>query len=784
MPFTLPWTKSDWPGTDVVLDGFDRPKLARLRLERFARGSDNYHVDVVLGPQLRSAAETYVKALVRDRVRSWWNQPLQPFSDSIVQAFGKVLIDHHHAAVKQARSDNRIERLQLFELSVLKLLLDQIDDELTALRTELEDARSTPARQLNGQSLQYHQQAVVLARRSWHIRYQVAKQVIRELMRIEHGRLRKVRKAVLGLSWPLPELMLNNPALQLEGGGDPRDFCIDYPIVLHDIEVAARINRCMLTLSAEWLPAAVEMPPEQLPSESFLPGVNRQDQSGTRALLESERRVRHLFTQIELNDPGTSWMDVPDNACALLGGMEAVWPNASRWRHPGITGLQRHLNRQFERHLQQSGLLQSVRASYELAAIYPAIGLVDGETLLFDYLRGELGRPEAKRKLAALDGVSDANSLLRRIDQARKAHGRQPDAGRQQLVARFAADFLRMRRDLKFAWRALVGMDGIRLLSDEAVQAVEQDTLQVFCRDGVVSGKLGSVVGHVIIKVDVRGASEIATQMRRRNMNPASHFSRYFFDPITRSLDRYGAQKVVVEGDAVMLAVAEYGGESAERMAVARASCLATRILEFVAGMNAENERVGLPALEVGIGIAYADEPPTYLYDHGRKVTISPAINQARQLSSCHALMRQSCPLPDGTGLCVAIPVHGDGDAADTLVRYNVNGIELDASAFAHLHVELTMRRLNLRGRKSGNRQVLFAGTCTDTLGEGHLLVVRERGIKLWMGKQLLDTQEDGRRFYEVVADPQLTERVAARLAEEELTSNGVRSLPTRKEIS
>ncbi len=764
------WFNSAWPGTDAVLDGFERPKMARLRLERFPRGVDNYHIDVALGPALVKATQTYVNALVRESVQHLWKQPVQPFSDSILQAFGRIVAEHHNAVVKQARSDNRLERVQLFELSVLKLLLEQVDAELSALRLELEEARSAPARQLNGQSLELHRHAVTLARQSWHVRYRVARQVMREYLRIEHSRLRKVRKSVLGVSWPLPERLISNPLLQLEGSGDQRDFARVYPLLLHDSETAVAVNRCVLDVFAEWLPAAVQMPPRQLPAESFLPGVNRQDQGSTRSLLETERRVRQLFVRGELSDAGTNWMDEPDNACALLGGAGEAWPAAFGWRQPGIAGLQRHLNTQLERALKRAGLLAAVRASYVFASIYPALGLVDAEGLLFDYLKGDIGRADMKRRLDNADGVKDAAATLRRIEQLRKDAAKQPEMRRRQLIARFADDFLRLRRDLKFAWRALVGMDGIRLVVDEREQALamENETLQVFCREDVALASRGSVVGHVIIKADVRGASEIVTQMRRRNMNPASHFSRYFYDPITRSLERFGAHKVVVEGDAVMLAVLEHGDETAERMAVARACCLAVKILEFAEQMNAENERIGLPPIELGLGVSYADEAPTYLYDHGRKVTISPAIHSARRLSSCHALLRRSCPLPGGRGLCVATPVHGEDDANETLVRYNVNGIELDAEAFAQLHVELSMRRMSTREKQSSHREVLFAGNCADTRGESHLLVVRERRIKLWVGRQLLDAHEDARRFYEVVTDQRLITRVLDRLPSDE----------------
>lgn len=767
MARAFPWLASAQPTADVVLDGFKRPKVSRLRLERFPRGADNYHIDVLLGAVLVRAVTAYVNALAREQALRIWGQPAQPFNDAIAQAFRSVIVDHHNAVVKQARSENRLERVQLFELALLKLLLDQVDAALLALRAELEVARTAPSRQHNGQSLHYHQQAVALARESSHMRYRIARHLVQEWMRLSHAKLTKIRKSVLGTSWPLPEVMLANPILQLEGGGDVADFSRVYPMVLQDTETATRANACLLDLCAEWLPAAVERPPKELPAESYLPGANRQDQGSTRSLLETERRVRHLFSQNELADLGSNWMDEPENASALLGGYEISWPSPQGWQDTDIAGLQRHLNREFEQRLRKAELWPAITASYEFDAIYPVLGLIDAETLLFDFLNGKITRTDMRRRLGSLDSVRDAGEVLRRIDQLRKAHRNAGEFGRRQSVARFAEDLLRLRRDYKFAWRALIGMDCIRIVFDERERrlATENESLQVFCREADDPEGLGDLVGHVVIKVDVRGASEIAAQLRQRKLNPASHFSRYFYDPITRSLDRYGANKVVVEGDTVMLSVLEYGGESAERLAVARACCLAVQIIGFVDQMNAENLRLELPPLEVGVGIAYSDEAPTYLYDHGRKVTISSAINRARAMSACHAILRESCSMTNNRGLYVAAPVQGEAEHNDTLVRYNVNGIELDEAAFAELNVELSMRRLSARDKRSRSAEVLYAGYCTDVRGDSQLLVVRERCIKLWIGRQLLDAREDGRRFQEVITDEELIARVAKRLS-------------------
>lgn len=757
--------KPAWPSPEAVLSGFNRPKFVRLRFERFPRGADNYHIDVALGPVLGKAVASYISALVREHVQHLWKQPVSAYSDSACEGFRRVLVDHHSAVVKQARSASRLERVQLFQLSVLKLLLDQTDAELANVRRELEDARSQPARQLNGQSLQLHRQSVILARHAPHVRYRVTKRLIRELMRLDHGSMRKLRKSVLGLSWPIPENMLTNPVLQLDGLGSVRDFSRIYPMLLHDEADCYRVNRLVLNTLANWLPANVDPNGEQPAPDGTAASPGRGEQGASRGLLDTERRVRRMFSQQEINDSAATWLDLPDNATALLGGTEERWPRPCQWHHPGITGLQRHLSSRFETRLKRAGLMPAVSASYALSAMYPSLGLVDVESLVYEFLKGGIGRREMIRRLRGVEGVSDAAALVRRIEQLRRDYEKDPLSGKRQLMARFIGDFLRLRRDLKLAWRMFVGMDNVRLLNDERELelSLANNSLQVFCREDVAVDTRGSVIGHVIIKVDVRGSEEISTQMRSRNLNPAAHFSRFFYDPITRMLDRFAGNKVVVEGDSVMLSVLEYGGDAAERLAVARACCLAIRILELVDVMNAEHERIGLPRIELGLGVAYADEPPTYLYDHGRKVTISPAIRRARRMSSCHGLMRSTCPLPGDRGLCVVSPVHAEG-GGETLVRYNVNGIEIDAAAFAQLHVEISLRRLTMRERGGKLATVLYAGTCSDTQGDSHLLVVRERPVKLWMGKQLLETEEEGRRYYEVVTDPRIVGRVAERL--------------------
>jgi hypothetical protein len=741
-----------------------------LRLDRFPRGVDNLHIDVALGPVLGRAVGNYISALVRENAQRLWQQPVSAFSDAVVESFGGLLQEHHLTVVKGARASNRLERVQLFQLAVLKLFLNLIDAELSALRLGLNDARGRPASQLSGQSLELHRHAVILGRHAEHVRYRIANQLMREYMRLERGGMRNLRKAVLGLSWPVPESMLNNPVLQLDGVGAARDFYRIYPLLLQDPATSRTVSRCVMDAFSEWLPENMQPSVQQNPTMASPFPADRLDQGNARGFLETERRVRGLIGQLELNEGPGTWLDCPDNAIALLGGAAAHWPQPGPWRQRGIDRLQRDLSKRLASSLAGAGLMRAVTASYELAAIYPLSGLVDAESLVFDFLKGVVKRRDMMRRLGGMEGVSDARVPMRRIEGLCKDYRGGVEARKQQLLARFAGDFLRLRRDLKLGWRTFVAMDSLRLVTEEGELGRFQDNpaLQVFCRAPVPEDTRSSVNGHVIVKADIRGFAEVTVQMRRRNLDPAAHFSRFFYDPVNRLLDQFGAQKVVVEGDALILSLLERGAEEVDCLAVARGCCLAARIILVMDAMNAENDRIGLPRVELGLGVAYADEAPTYLYDHARKVIISPAIQRARLLSSCHVPLRETCSLPGGRGVCVASAVPGepvDGRGGETLFRYNVNGIELDATAFAQLNVEISLRRL----RRNGKRPATFyAGRCPDVNGESHWLVVRERVVKMWIGRQLLKAGDEGRRYYEVVSDPRLIERIDAKLSRDD----------------
>jgi hypothetical protein len=253
--------------------------------------------------------------------------------------------------------------------------------------------------------------------------------------------------------------------------------------------------------------------------------------------------------------------------------------------------------------------------------------------------------------------------------------------------------------------------------------------------------------------------------MIREGLNPASYFSQNLFDPINKLLEKYGAEKVFVEGDAVILMLLEYA--SPPSPVVARACALAYDIIDEVLGRNSESRHLGLPELELGIGISYVDEAPCYLFDAGRKITISPAINRADRLSSCTHRDLDLFGRVAARGvevirhLKVANKVSGDADYC----RYNVNGIELDAAAFDHLNGEIVLKKVKAKslGKKDGDRY--YVGRFPDAAGKTRWQVLRQSKIKVWDGKKLQPAKKSGHSFYELMTDPEVLNRTREKLS-------------------
>jgi class 3 adenylate cyclase len=298
-------------------------------------------------------------------------------------------------------------------------------------------------------------------------------------------------------------------------------------------------------------------------------------------------------------------------------------------------------------------------------------------------------------------------------------------------------------------------MDKIRILTQKRDLDLSRsnNSLHTFFIGDEAGADETGIINHAIIKADLRGSTRITEQLVKRGLNPATHFSLNFFDPINKLLDSFGAEKVFVEGDAVILSIMELAEKKGDWMCVSRACGLSRKIIEVMDNQNSKNISNGLPALEMGIGIAFSNGPPAFLYDGDHRIMISSAINRASQLSNCSAMLRndQMDTLTGGRGLRVVAADEEKMEkiADDKLLRYNVNGIELDAPAFFKLQKELSLMKVS--GTEQDSRY--FMGRYPDSQGTIHTLVLRESLVRIWRHNCLQEEDKRGRRYYEVVSN-------------------------------
>jgi hypothetical protein len=402
------------------------------------------------------------------------------------------------------------------------------------------------------------------------------------------------------------------------------------------------------------------------------------------------RRIAYEFLQ-SLNlgleaDPEraiNTWLNVPENAQELIGSGtqddSSPEERAQKTRLAAWLGL-----------LDREKLMEYVVASYEavplLAEYSPRINAQQLKNALIS--REERTRVE---KLIVEQGKVSRDSLQAAVQRVASCKG----AERSKVAARFLRDFMRYHRDLRNLEALRSAMDNVNLIANEKMRQLSSmnGTLYEFLLPEEQKPSEEKVLRHVIIKADVRDSSRLTRSLLERGMNPASYFSLNFYDPVNKLLSKYGASKVFLEGDAIILAILEREGEPG--LAVCRASVLAREIIEIVRGYNQLLERAGLPGIELGVGISYQDSAPMYLMDGEQRIMISDALNESDRLSSCSKRVRKSMKTMETPFNVYAFQTVPDADVEDSpddfILKYNLNGIRISEAAFQRLKQEISL---------------------------------------------------------------------------------------------
>jgi hypothetical protein len=310
-------------------------------------------------------------------------------------------------------------------------------------------------------------------------------------------------------------------------------------------------------------------------------------------------------------------------------------------------------------------------------------------------------------------------------------------------------------------------MDSIHLVSEKKIIDLsrENNLLYEFLLPDEQPPEEKPIIRHVVIKADLRDSTHITLKMKEKGLNPASFFNLNFFVPITSILFDYSAEKVFLEGDAIILAISEHKDTPEEWYCVARACGIARKILQIVKKYNLQSEKHKLPVLELGIGISYNNSAPTFLFDESNRIMISPAINAADRMSRCTKSLSQVISNQNHPFNLYVFQIASENITGilteEIILRHNVNGIELNAEGFKKLSQEIDLISLECHIPELQTEKIkVHTGKFPTKTGKYHRLIIREDRIPVISPHDFSIIEETDKTYYEVCTHPLLYEHI------------------------
>ena len=264
--------------------------------------------------------------------------------------------------------------------------------------------------------------------------------------------------------------------------------------------------------------------------------------------------------------------------------------------------------------LETAAVMERVLAAYDVVPLLAEYSPIINPQQLKNALISRTERTRVEEFLTAHGKILPANfqAAVKRITTYERAE-------RTRVAGRFLSDFMRYNRDVRRLEALNAGIDQVNLITSERMRQLSavNSTLYEYQLPEEQKTAEQRVLSHVILKADVRDSTLLTRTLAERGQNPASYFSLGFYDPVSKLLPKYGASKVFIEGDAIILALQTRENETA--FSVARACALGREITAIVQAFHRQSSSLQLPALELGIGICYQDSAPMYCSTAARR---------------------------------------------------------------------------------------------------------------------------------------------------------------------
>jgi hypothetical protein len=791
-------------------------------------GVDNIHHDVFLSPKFVQSARDYLFEQIRHNTKATYfpGIELRSTRGPDTAAFRKLLIDVLQSSLTQAKYHKNIEMDLLFRLALLKFLVAEIGNQFANLILEGKEWIRK-----RGEHFERSQQAHVIKARLSELQsarrtvFRVVGQHIAQMtVDVEENVLAKARRALFGDDYAPYYDILKNRLLFLDGGKDDVYFLEHYVLLgnyardLDRFEVMDVIFQEVLRnadLAIDQDPAHLEAIKEHQQLLQQMQGIREDlnnleeqatsirrklerdgflnkfmatgDPSNLKAsLTEIETRLKHQEAKLEQLGPkadaAKQKVDFWDKKFeSRLGDYLNNAENAKLLFDPSSASaseapLRARLLSQLVSRLEQREILYHVLAGYEIRSLVPDFC---PPVHLQQLRRALVSKEEMKRVDQVLKQVPARKLSLKPIeDLSRKIHRYSRDEV-HALVLRFASDFLHLRRDLRDADHLTACMERIHLVTTEHVRELSRlnNRLYECVLQEEAKPKQDHVVSHVIVKADVRGSTKMTQDLLARGLSPASHFSMNLHEPVTKLLDRYAATKVFIEGDAIVLAIFETEATRTFARAVAKACILSRQILAVCSSFNERAAINDLPTIELGVGVAYQSSAPTYWTDGDSRIMISKALNLSDRLSGCGKLAKRMLTSQKSDFSVFQFLTALEGASAEELdeflVRYNMNGIELNDEGFQKLSEEISLDTIQTKLEMPWGKEDVTLYFGEVPIGESVELLVLRKGY----ARQILPDGKLGvvtsHAYYEVCTNPALYELVAALIRTQQVATVG-----------
>lgn len=720
-------------------------------LEGLVVGVDNLRHDVVLSPRFVEATRTHVMRLIvrhgelegllaaeaplRSQGPSWVRKAGAPTNSSPAEKgeWKALLAELHLASLNRAKKEEKISVDLLARLAVTKFLRTEMHQQFAQVLERCRVLLKSYEGIRQGKAVEYRERVAAFQVRKKIILRKTGQDLFEILREIEKETLARTRRSFFG------EAKVGQAKVGDAKNGDKNGTAGSASLASYGLFV----NRLAFSEDGR---------DDYLCAEHYvmLGNWDRDPDRYSRLQDVVWNFMRSLYGEPTTTEVIDSWLCAPENARALVG---TGTPDDST-----VEGVaQQERLAKWVRLLEDEQVMECVIASYYTVPLLNEYAPRINPQQLKNAL---ISRPECDRveRMIQEHGKLSPASLYAAVAKVAACRG----AERAKVAARFLQDFSQYHRDLRRLETLNAALDSLNLVSTEKLRELSRmnGTLyEFFLPEEQQQPEADRVLRHVVLKADVRDSTRLTRTLTEKGLNPASYFSLNFYDPVNKLLGKYGAQKVFLEGDAIILAILERSGEP--ELAVSRACVLAREMIEIVRGYNELMQRSGMPELELGVGITLQESAPLYLMDGEHQIMISEALNESDRLSSCNKRARkvmESQAGPFHVYVFQAGEVTESGNPEDSVISYNLGGIRMNEAAFRKLEQEISLLQLAVKLPPSASSDKgeyrLSCGTVPVDRDIFRKIVIRQSRVPRINPQDFSVLGWTDRNYYEICTDP------------------------------